>query len=161
MASMTIAPDHDAIVSEICIAAPPERIFQPLVEPQQVLQWWGQGGSIVAPNSRATCVRVRNGAAPAGTRKRPLHRGGRVRGSRFPSPVGLLVGRELERRCEDQRPLGLGAGRKGNAAQNPAQRTIGPSRGRTERPRVDENLGLAAVLYRKGRNDRDGQAAFR
>jgi uncharacterized protein YndB with AHSA1/START domain len=34
MASMTIAPDHDAIVSEICIAAPPERMFQALVEPQ-------------------------------------------------------------------------------------------------------------------------------
>jgi uncharacterized protein YndB with AHSA1/START domain len=44
MASMTITPDHDAIVSEIYIAAPPERVFQALVEPQQVLQWWGQAG---------------------------------------------------------------------------------------------------------------------
>jgi uncharacterized protein YndB with AHSA1/START domain len=44
MATMSITPDQDAIVSEIFIAAPPERVFQALVEPQQVLQWWGQAG---------------------------------------------------------------------------------------------------------------------
>jgi uncharacterized protein YndB with AHSA1/START domain len=44
MASMVLTHDGDAIVSEIYIAAPPERIFQALVEPQQVLQWWGQAG---------------------------------------------------------------------------------------------------------------------
>jgi uncharacterized protein YndB with AHSA1/START domain len=36
--------DPDAIVSEIHIAAPPERIFQALVDPAQVVQWWGQAG---------------------------------------------------------------------------------------------------------------------
>jgi uncharacterized protein YndB with AHSA1/START domain len=44
MASMTIIPDQDAIVSEIYIAASPERIFQALVEPQHVLHWCGQAG---------------------------------------------------------------------------------------------------------------------
>ena len=44
MVSMNVAPDRDAIVSEIYIAAPPERIFQALVEPQRVVQWWGQAG---------------------------------------------------------------------------------------------------------------------
>jgi len=44
MATMSITPDQDVIVSEIYIAAPPERVFQALVEPQQVLQWWGQAG---------------------------------------------------------------------------------------------------------------------
>ena len=34
----------DEIVSEIRIAAPPERIFQALVDPSQVVQWWGQTG---------------------------------------------------------------------------------------------------------------------
>jgi uncharacterized protein YndB with AHSA1/START domain len=43
-ATMRITPDGDAIVSEIDIAAPPERVFQALVDPQQVLQWWGREG---------------------------------------------------------------------------------------------------------------------
>ena len=44
MASMALTRDGDAIISEVHIAAPPERIFQALVEPQQVPQWWGQVG---------------------------------------------------------------------------------------------------------------------
>jgi len=36
--------DGDAVVSEIHIAAPPERVFQALVDPVQVPQWWGQEG---------------------------------------------------------------------------------------------------------------------
>ena len=37
-------PDSDEIVSEIRIAAPPDRVFQALVDPLQVVQWWGQAG---------------------------------------------------------------------------------------------------------------------
>ena len=44
MATTKVTPDSDAIVSEIHIAAPPERVFQALVSPEQVLQWWGQNG---------------------------------------------------------------------------------------------------------------------
>jgi uncharacterized protein YndB with AHSA1/START domain len=44
MGSLALTHDGDAIVSEIHIAAPPERIFQALVDPQQVVQWWGQAG---------------------------------------------------------------------------------------------------------------------
>lgn len=40
MASAIITPDDDAVVSEIHIAAPPERVFQALIDPQQVVQWW-------------------------------------------------------------------------------------------------------------------------
>jgi uncharacterized protein YndB with AHSA1/START domain len=40
MASTIVTPDQDAVVSEIHIAAPPERIFQALVDPKQVLRWW-------------------------------------------------------------------------------------------------------------------------
>ncbi len=40
MASITVTPDQDALVSEIHIAAPPERIFKALIDPKQVLQWW-------------------------------------------------------------------------------------------------------------------------
>ena len=44
MATSRITPGADAIVSEIHIAAPPERVFEALVDPQQVLKWWGQKG---------------------------------------------------------------------------------------------------------------------
>jgi uncharacterized protein YndB with AHSA1/START domain len=40
MASVVVTPDQDALVSEIHIAAPPDRVFQALVDPSQVLQWW-------------------------------------------------------------------------------------------------------------------------
>ena len=40
MAKAIITPDQDAVISEIEIAAPPERIFQALVDSAQVLQWW-------------------------------------------------------------------------------------------------------------------------
>jgi uncharacterized protein YndB with AHSA1/START domain len=44
MAMSRVTPDADEIVSEIHIAAPPERVFQALVDPAQVVQWWGQAG---------------------------------------------------------------------------------------------------------------------
>jgi uncharacterized protein YndB with AHSA1/START domain len=37
-------PNSDEIVSEILIAAPAERVFKALVDPSQVVQWWGQTG---------------------------------------------------------------------------------------------------------------------
>ena len=40
MASTFVTPDQDAVVTETHIAAPPERVFQALVDPKQVLSWW-------------------------------------------------------------------------------------------------------------------------
>lgn len=42
MATSKISPDE--IVSEIHIAVQPDRVFQALVDPQQIVKWWGQGG---------------------------------------------------------------------------------------------------------------------
>jgi len=44
MATATITPDQDAIDAEIFIAAPPERVFQAIVDPEQMPKWWGQRG---------------------------------------------------------------------------------------------------------------------
>jgi len=44
MASSQAGAGPDMIVSEIQIAAPPERVFQALVDPAQVVKWWGQIG---------------------------------------------------------------------------------------------------------------------
>jgi uncharacterized protein YndB with AHSA1/START domain len=40
MAKAIITPDQDAVVSEIEIAAPPERVFQALTDPQQLARWF-------------------------------------------------------------------------------------------------------------------------
>lgn len=39
MATTRVTPEKDAIVSEIVIAAPPERVFQALIDREQALQW--------------------------------------------------------------------------------------------------------------------------
>lgn len=43
MASLSVTPDQDALVSEIQVAAPPSRVFQALIDPKQVMQWWTGG----------------------------------------------------------------------------------------------------------------------
>ena len=40
MAVATVTPDQDSIISEVEIAAPPERVFQALSDPKQLIQWW-------------------------------------------------------------------------------------------------------------------------
>lgn len=44
MATATISPAQDAVVAEIFIAAPPERVFQAITDPEQAPRWWGQQG---------------------------------------------------------------------------------------------------------------------
>jgi uncharacterized protein YndB with AHSA1/START domain len=44
MATATITPDQDTIVSEIFIAAPPARVFQAITDPNQMPLWWGAQG---------------------------------------------------------------------------------------------------------------------
>jgi uncharacterized protein YndB with AHSA1/START domain len=40
MAEAVITPDQDAIISEVEINAPAERVFQALTDPRQLLRWW-------------------------------------------------------------------------------------------------------------------------
>jgi uncharacterized protein YndB with AHSA1/START domain len=44
MATSVVTPDQDAIELEMQIAAPPERVFQAITDPSQLLRWWGQQG---------------------------------------------------------------------------------------------------------------------
>ena len=44
MVTATITSDQDAVVAEIFIAAPPERVFQAITDPRQMPLWWGQQG---------------------------------------------------------------------------------------------------------------------
>jgi uncharacterized protein YndB with AHSA1/START domain len=42
MATVAVTPNQDAIVGEIFVAAPPERVFQAISDPKQMPLWWGQ-----------------------------------------------------------------------------------------------------------------------
>jgi len=44
MATATVTPDQDIVLAEIFIAAPPERVFQAVTDPNQMPKWWGQEG---------------------------------------------------------------------------------------------------------------------
>jgi len=44
MATATITPQRDTVLAEIFIAAPPERVFRAITDPQQMSNWWGQNG---------------------------------------------------------------------------------------------------------------------
>jgi uncharacterized protein YndB with AHSA1/START domain len=44
MVTSRAIPSADEIVNEINIAAPPERVFQAIVDPAQVVKWWGHAG---------------------------------------------------------------------------------------------------------------------
>lgn len=44
MATSRTTPNADEIVSEMEIAAAPGRVFEALVDPKQVVQWWGEKG---------------------------------------------------------------------------------------------------------------------
>jgi uncharacterized protein YndB with AHSA1/START domain len=41
MATAALTPDHDAVVAEIFVAAPPARVFKAITDPAQTAQWWG------------------------------------------------------------------------------------------------------------------------
>jgi uncharacterized protein YndB with AHSA1/START domain len=44
MATATLTPNRDAVIAEIFIAAPPERVFSAITDPAQLSRWWGQAG---------------------------------------------------------------------------------------------------------------------
>lgn len=44
MATAQITPDQDAIVAEVFIAAPPERVFEAIADAKQRMQWWSEKG---------------------------------------------------------------------------------------------------------------------
>jgi uncharacterized protein YndB with AHSA1/START domain len=42
MPTATVASSQDAVVSEIEVAASPERVFQALTDAKQLIHWWGE-----------------------------------------------------------------------------------------------------------------------
>jgi len=44
MATIAVTPDQDAVLAEVHIAAPPQRVFEALTDPFQIVRWWGETG---------------------------------------------------------------------------------------------------------------------
>lgn len=65
VATSKVNPDSDAVVSEIHIGAQPDRVFQALVVPEQVVKWWGQVALVAARSSMQTRATAENGAVLA------------------------------------------------------------------------------------------------
>jgi uncharacterized protein YndB with AHSA1/START domain len=42
MATTGVSPKQDAVTCEVEIAAPPERVFQALTDPEQLFTWWSK-----------------------------------------------------------------------------------------------------------------------
>jgi uncharacterized protein YndB with AHSA1/START domain len=53
MATVSVTRDQDVIVAEIFIAAPPQRVFEALTDPNQRRQWWGQKGLYTPTESQS------------------------------------------------------------------------------------------------------------
>src|SRR5437763_2823707 len=73
MATTQITPDNDSILAEIFIAAPPDRVFQALTDPQQMNKWWGERGVYRITENKAD-VRVGGKWSSTGVRadRKPL-----------------------------------------------------------------------------------------
>jgi uncharacterized protein YndB with AHSA1/START domain len=59
MATIAVTPDQDAVLAEIHIAAPVERVFAAITDPLQIVQWWGEIG-------KYRHTRVQNDLEPGG-----------------------------------------------------------------------------------------------
>lgn len=46
-------PTQDTVEVDVFIAAPPERVFQAMTDPRQLVQWWGQAGMYRVTNMHA------------------------------------------------------------------------------------------------------------
>lgn len=53
MATATVTPDHNTVLAEIFIAAPPERVFEAISDPEQLSRWWGQNSLYRITDRRA------------------------------------------------------------------------------------------------------------
>lgn len=58
MATNVVTQEQDAIALEVQVGAPPERVFQAITDPTQMLRWWGQQGMY---HSTKWCTDVRPG----------------------------------------------------------------------------------------------------
>jgi uncharacterized protein YndB with AHSA1/START domain len=121
MATTKVSPDADAIVAEIQIAAPRERVFQALTDPKKIVQWWGRPGSYQC----TTCeIDLRAGGkwlnAGMNADGKPFEVRGEYLQIEPPRFFGVELDRQLDRCGSDDSPLGSGGIRRVDAGESDA-----------------------------------------
>jgi len=116
MATATITPDQDTVVSEIFIAAPPARVFQAITDPNQMPLWWGAQGLYRVSECKSDLrVGGKWSSVGAGADGKPF----RVEGEYLEIDPPLLLGAHLDLQLggpEDRGALGTGAAERARPA---------------------------------------------
>ena len=80
MATAAVTPDNDAVLAEVFIAAPPERVFQAITDPSRCHCGGDNKACIASLSGKPICARAASGKATASEPTATLSRGGRVPG---------------------------------------------------------------------------------
>ena len=88
---------NDTIVVEIDIAAPPERVFQAWIDPQQRLAWWGDDATYRGTKLESDCASAASGAPKARQGGQALYRVRRIHARRAAPGARLHVESRLGR----------------------------------------------------------------
>jgi uncharacterized protein YndB with AHSA1/START domain len=78
---------NDAIVKDIVINAPAERVFEALTDPRQRVAWWGAAGKFQATEMESDCL----GDAGDGDGREAVHVAGGVSGARAAVAAGVYM----------------------------------------------------------------------
>ncbi len=175
MATAAVTPDNDAVLAEVFIAAPPERVFQAITDPQQMPLWWGQQGLYRVTEWKAD---VRPGghwrSDGVGADGHTFNVQGRVSGGRPASPPGAHLDCELLPRVENGGSLGIGSSRCPQLApcrtqksrdrhvrENPPRWICRQCRtGEGPRRRLDPSARLDAGFCGRGKDNRHARSPW-
>jgi uncharacterized protein YndB with AHSA1/START domain len=161
MAALPNTPIPDSVEAEVFIAAPPQTVFQALVEPQQVLAWWGQAG-IYRCTEFAGDLRVGGRWRTAGVsrEKDPFVVQGEYLVIESPHVLVYSWVASWTGEGEDHCSLGTRTGESGDTGSIAAHGVGGLSADRAGLPGLATHVGLAAGIHREGGNGRDAHAGF-
>jgi len=114
MATTSIPSNGDTILSEIYIDAPPELVFEAIVDPELVVKWWearGQDRAFSVHSLNVIYAPAESGGAPESMSRTPLRSIWRVRRSRSASSFGADLGGKQDCSGADDSPMGVAAER--------------------------------------------------
>ncbi len=173
MATAVVTPDNNAVLAEVFIAAPPERVFQAITDPKQMPLWWGQQGLYRVTEWKAD---LRPGGKwqsdGVGADGHYISSGRRVPGDRPASPPGPHLDPKLLPGPENGSSLGTGSARRaqlaalgtaesrnGHVRENPPRWICRQRRtGEGPRRRLDPGARLDAGFCRAREDDRNARS---
>ena len=176
MATAAVTPDNDAVLAEVFIAAPPERVFQAITDPQQMPLWWGQQGLYRVTEWKAdlrpggkwqsdgvgadgTTFRVEGEYLEVDPPRLLVH----TWIASYAPALKTVVRWELEARgVHNLQHVGSTESRDGHVRENPPRWICRQCRtGEGPRRRLDPGARLDAGVCRRGEDDRHARAMQR